>query len=112
MALVVDDSWLIDQFIYFKFLKVDNYSNPIYDLPIIINNVRIDRTTLFSRDSAETKVIADGIIFCFASATTPFFQFEEQSKVVYDGKELIIKKVIPNYEPDSNNLWSYELEVL
>lgn len=112
MALNVDPSWLIDSFEYFEFIKNDTMQKPIYKSSEIIENVRIDRNVVFSRDSKETKVLADGVIFCFASDTTPFVEFKEQSKVKYDGRDRIIKKVIPNYEPDSKVLWSYELEVL
>lgn len=112
MAIQVDEAWLIDSFEYYSYEGMDDYGKPFYGEPKKVEKVRIDRSVLFSRDSTETKIVADGIIFCFASATTPFFEFKEQSKVDYDGRERIIKKVVPNYEPDTKTLWSVELEVL
>lgn len=112
MMLEIDESWLIDEFSYSEFLGLNNYSEPMYAKPVVVKNVRIDRETLYSRSNSETKVSAEGIVFCFASATDPFVTFVEQSKVYYDGKERMLKKVIPNYGFDNRRLWSYELEVL
>ena len=111
-ALTVDPKWLVDSFVYYEYLKNDEFGKSIYSDPVTINNVRVDYSTQFTRDKTESKVIANAVIFCFASATTPFLAFKEQSKVTMDGKEYVIQKVVTNKEPYNDTLWSYELEVI
>lgn len=111
-VLNVDPAVLIDSFEYCQLLEKDEYGKEIYQAPIFIDRVRIDRTSVFSRTGKERRLMANGIIFCFASATEPFLEFKERSKVKFDNREYTIEKVIINKEPYRNAIWSYELEVV
>ena len=44
--------------------------------------------------------------------TTPFTALKEKSKVIYNGKTYRIYKILDNYEPFANNLFSYEVELI
>lgn len=110
--LKIDSKMLVDSFIYEEYSGDDDWGEDNYKLPINIDKVRIDRSTVYSRDKTQTQIVADSVIFCYASATTPFKEFKEQSRVTFDGKQCIIKKVIPIKEPFRNAIWSYELEVI
>ncbi len=106
-------SWLIHQIIYEGYTgKKDALQKPIYDTPIIINHVRYDQSTVFSRDGSQTKIVAEGVIFVDAVNSSPVPNFIEESKITFDGRQLMIKKVIPLYYPTSEKVHHYELEVI
>ncbi|MGX6979116.1 putative minor capsid protein [Vagococcus elongatus] len=111
--LKVDPKMLVDTIKYSEYQGTDDvYQEAKYAEPIIIDYVRIDRNQVFSRDATQTKVIAEAVIFCFASATDPLPEFKEQSLIIFDGKEYILQRVITNKEPFQNVIFNYELEVL
>lgn len=110
--LKVDPKMLVDEFVYEEFESNDDWGETVYKEPVTVTNVRIDRNTVYSRDKTQTQIVADSIIFCYASATSPFIDFKEQSRVTFDGNEYVIKKVVLNKEPFQNAIFSYELEVL
>lgn len=110
--LYVDPKTLIDSFIYEEYEGEGDYNKPSYKLPINIDKVRIDRSTVYSRNENQTQVLAEGIIFCYASATTPLKEFKEQSRVTFDGVQRIVTKVIPIKELYRDIIWAYELEVI
>jgi len=104
--------WLIHTITYEEYIGKDDWGNPIYDDPIEIKHVRFDNSTVFSRDSTQTKVLADGIIFVDAINSNPILNFKEQSKIVFQREELTLQKVIPCYHPTKNKIRHYELEVI
>lgn len=103
---------LIHDIDYYKVSGRDDWNNVTYEDPVIIEFVRFDHATGFSRDSRETKVQYDGIIFVDSTHSTPIPELVEQSKVAFEGKDYIIQKVIPLYFPFSNKVRHYELEVM
>lgn len=111
-------NWLIHDLIYTEKPVDDGWGNPINPEQITINHVRYDETTVFSRDSTQTKVLAEGIIFVDAINSKPLVNFKEESNitVLLDGnvikKDLVIKKVIPCYYPTKKAVHHYELEVI
>ena len=98
--------------IYRAYNGSDDFGNPAYDNPVTIERVRFDETTVFSRDGTQTKIVANGVIFIDAVNSTPFLNFEEQSLVIFNGRELVVQKVIPCYQPFSADIHHYELEVI
>lgn len=106
-------SWLIHTIQYEQFLKgKDDYGNSRYDTPITINNVRFDNSTVFSRDGTEAKILANGVIFVDVINSYPVPTFTEQSKVIFNNTDMIIKKVVPCYYPEANAVRHYELEMI
>lgn len=110
--LQMDESVLVDSFVYQEHDDIDAYGQPSYKAPKTIEKVRIDRSTVFSKDTNDTKIVATAVIFCYAGLTEPFLSFKEQSKVTFDGKEHVIKKVVYVTEPYSSGAFAYELEVM
>lgn len=108
----MDKALLIDSFTYEEYEGKDRYHNITYKEPIEIEHVRIDNSRVYSRDGNSVAVVAEGIIFCYAEHTTPFMMFKEKSRVVIDGREATIEKVVPISQPYSKDLFSIELEVL
>lgn len=106
-------SWLIHDIIYKELTgSTDNYGEPVYADAITIKNVRYDYATVWSRDTTESKIVSDGVIFIDAVNSSPVLQFVQNSLIEFNGKEQYIKKVIPCYFPQSNVIRHYELEVL
>ncbi|MBC2004642.1 minor capsid protein [Listeria booriae] len=107
-------SWLIHSVIYEGYTgDKDSWGNPAYEPGKIIAHVRVDLNTVFSRDSTQKQVVADGIIFIDStnSEGTPD-KFVEESRITFDGKEYTLKKVIPCYKVESNEIRHWELEVI
>ena len=110
--LKVDSRWLTDEFCYFEFTgETDDYGVEMYEEPQLIKNCKIELISQFNRKSMKTDNDTNAVIFCYASATTPFLQFKKRSKVSILGEEYEIKKVLPFKEPSGNELWSIEIEV-
>lgn len=104
--------WLIHSIEYGAFKGIDSWDNPIYDSPIIINNVRFDDSTVFSRDSTQNKILAEAVIFIDIKHSTPKIDFKERSKITFNNKDYVLKKVIPCYHPTKNKIHHFELEVI
>ncbi len=105
-------SWLIHDMIYTEKPEEDNWGNPIGPDPVTINHVRYDDSTVFSRDSMQSKIVAEGVIFVDATHSKPIIDFKEESTVKINGKTLTIKKVVPCYYPNKNKIHHWELEVI
>ncbi len=105
-------SWLIHTIVYEGYAEKDDLQNPIYDNPVAIEFVRHDPMTVFSRDSLQTKIIANGVIFVDAVNSTPIPDFKEESRITFKGDVMTLKKVVPCYQPKSDEIRHWELEVI
>lgn len=110
--LKVPKSVLVDEFEYREYESIDRNKKPVYGEVQAIKFVRIDRQTVFSRDTNDSKILANAVIYCYADHTKPFVEFKERSLVTYDGKEYTLVKVIPIKHWALNKVWAYELEVI
>lgn len=105
--------WLIHSIEYKEITdQLDDWDNPIYAEPITINNVRFDDSTVFSRDTTQTRVLANAVIYVDAKNSSPVPDFKEESIVVFGDRELVIQKVVPCYQPKKNEIHHWELEVI
>lgn len=104
--------WLIHEIEYQEYIGENSWGKPEFSDPVLIKPVRIDNSTVFSRDSRETKILADAVIFVDAEYSKPSVEFKEQSRVKYGQKEYTIKKVVPCYYPDRDQIHHWELEVI
>lgn len=108
----MDQRVLVDSFSYAEYVDTDRYNQPVYKSPVEVSNCRIDRNSVYSKQSNNTTVVADAVIFCYADGTVPFTDFKEQSKVVFDGKEHVIVKAVRVTNPYTSEAFAYELEVI
>lgn len=106
--------WLIHDIIYEEKLPgKDSYGNPLYGDPVIINYVRFDNETVFSRDTTDTKIVANAVIFVDSTNSTNLPErFVEESKITFKGRTYTLKKVVDCYHPTKNEIRHYELEVI
>lgn len=106
-------SWLIHTITYKEILdEKDDYGNLTYKTPIDIEFVRYDPTTVFSRDNTQSKIVAEGVIFVDAVNSSPIPDFKEESIIIFEDRELTLKKIVPCYHPNKNIIRHYELEVI
>lgn len=110
--MTLPKQWLIHTISYEEYQGVDDWNNEEFAEPIDIEHVRFDDSTVFSRDNEQNKILADAIIFVDAKHSAPKIDFKEKSKIIFNGKDYVIKKVIPCYHPTKNKIHHYELEVI
>ena len=101
-----------DSFEYLEYDGLNDWSNPSYKEPLIIEHCRIDRGTEYSSTSSGKELLFNAVVFCYAGITNPLPEFMTESLIHFDGKDHVITKVIPIYEAYDKVLYSYELEVV
>ena len=81
----------------------------------MLENVLVQPQTIYSGDSNNRKITANAIVFLFAKISDPLPKLDRDSvgsKLIFEGKEYTITNIVDNREPYSNDVYSYELEVL
>lgn len=104
--------FLVDSFIYKEYLGEGDWNEPEYAKPITIIGCRIDRGSQYSFGPSGKQLLFNGLIFCYAGLTNPLPEFKNQSLVVYDGQEHTLTNVVTVTEAYSDQIYSYELEVV
>lgn len=95
--------------------KTDRYNKPEFENEKIIKNVIFQPQTIYSGTNNNREVVANAITFLFANISTPFPKLDKTqigSKIIFEGKEYTIQKIIDNRNPFSNEIYTYEIEVL
>jgi len=102
----------IDSFLYKEKIGENEYSEPIYAEPVLIEHCRIDRSTAYTSTTSGKQLLYNAIAFCYAGITTPLPAFKVESVIVFDNQEHTVTDVIPIYEAYEQTIYSYELEVV
>ena len=102
----------IDSFKYMEYIGENNWSEPEYAEPVLIEFCRIDRGTEYTSSLTGKQLLYNAIVFCYEGITTPLPAFKAESVLSYDGQDHTVTKVIPIYEAYSATIYSYELEVV
>ena len=94
MARPLPKSWLIHDIVYEEHTgRKDSYGDPLFGDPITIKRVRFDDSIVFSRDSTDTKVLANAIVFVDSTNSTNLPEsFVEQSKITFNEHEYVLKR--------------------
>lgn len=108
----VPTDFCIDEFEYKEYLGTNEWSEPIYAEPILIEQCRIDRGAEYTQTTAGKQLLYNAVVFCYEEITTPLPKFKTQSVLVFDDAEHVITKVIPIYVAYERVIYSYELEVV
>lgn len=112
-APAIPKMMLIHEMQYKEYMGKDDYGNDSFKPPLAIKHVRVDESTVFSRDNTQSKVLANAVIFIDKVHSSPLpTEFKEQSKIVFNGREMVLQKVIPVYQPFGNEVRHWELEVM
>ena len=105
--------WLIHSIEYYPLLgKDEDYDFPIYDDPIIIERVRVDIDESLLIDGNGHSKADSGIVFIDYKNSKPIPTFEEDSKIVFKGKEYRLRKIVECYQVEKDEIHHYELEVV
>ncbi len=102
----------IDSFDYKEYLGENNWSEPEYAQPVLIEHCRIDRGAEYSQSTSGKVLLYNAVLFCYEGITTPLPTFKVQSVLHFDGQDHIVTKVIPIYEAYDKTIYSYEIEVV
>ena len=107
-------SWLIHDIQYEPYLTRDRLGNHVFGEPITIENVRYDESTAHTvQPATEYKLSNNGVIFIdYRNSINLPDEFVEKSRITFNGKQLILQRVITCYHPDVNVVRHYELEVV
>lgn len=80
-----------------------------------VEHVLVQVQTIYSGDSNNRRITANAIVFLFAKISNPLPKLDRDNvgnKLIFEGKEYTITNIVDNREPYSNDVYSYELEVL
>lgn len=111
-AMQLPKRWLIHDIGYQEFTGRDDWNEDQYAETVVIKNVRVELDTVFSRDSTQNKIVANGIIFVDSMHSKPTINFKEESLITFNQDTYKVKKVIPYYYPNKDEVRHIELEVI
>lgn len=107
---------LCNQQIVLKLVKgLDKWQKPIFEDPVVINHMIFQPQTVYSGTNNNREVVANAIAFLFADVSDPMPEINKShvgSKITFEGEEYTLQKIVDNRNPFSNEIYSYELEVL
>ena len=82
---------------------------------IPITNCVVQPQTIYSGDSNSRSIVANAIVYFYANVTTPMPTLNRNhvgSVITFEGQDFTITQIVDNRDPFSNDIWSYEVEVL
>lgn len=80
-----------------------------------IQHVLVQPQTIYSGSNNNRTVTANAIVFLFAGITDPMPKIDKDwlgYHLTFEGKDYTINNIVDNREAFSNDVYSYELEVL
>lgn len=83
------------------------------DMPV--NHVLVQPQTIYSGSNNSRTITANAIVFLFAQITEPMPKITPEwigTHLTFEGRDYTITNIVDNREPYSNEVYSYELEVL
>lgn len=97
-----------------RFLSTDRYNKPIYSEPLLIDRVRFDNNPVWSKSGNNDSIVANGVLFVYPNISTNAGDLSNtmKSRITFNGTTYVVNKVIEVYEPFSNKVFCYEMEVL
>ncbi len=104
--------FLVDSFIYREYLGEGDWNKPKYGEEKTISFCRIDRGSQYTFSTNGKQLLYNAVIFCYEGMTDKMLDFKTQSLVIYDGTEHTVTKVDRINEAYTDDLYSYELEVI
>ncbi len=80
-----------------------------------LNNVLVQPQTIYSGSNDNRTITANAIVFLFAGVTEPLPKITPDwvgYHLTFERRDYTITNIVDNREPYSNEVYSYELEVL
>ena len=60
-------------------------------------------------------MVANAVLYLYTGLSNPMPKLTKdnyESQIIFEGQTYTVKSIIDNRDPFSNDLWSYEIEVL
>lgn len=102
-----------------KYLGEDDgdgfYPEPEYAEPVQIDHVVFQPETIYQGTNNDRQIVASAVVFLYANVSSPMPKLTQdnlQSIITFEGHEYTLERLVDNRQPFSNELFSYELEVL
>ena len=93
----------------------DKWQKPTFSEPITITHMIFQPQTVYSGSNNNRQVVANAVAFLFGgvSDTMPVINKNHVgSEIDFEGETYTITTIVDNRNPYSNEVYSYELEVL
>ncbi|MFT8392441.1 MAG: putative minor capsid protein [Liquorilactobacillus ghanensis] len=88
--------------------------SPLYETSTIENCI-FQPQTIYTGTNNNREVVANAIVYLYAGVSTPFPTLTKanySSKIEFEGNVYSLQTIVDNRDPFSNEVLSYELEVL
>lgn len=94
--------------------KLDKYRKPVTQSQEI-NRVIVQPQTIYSGSNNDRTVTANAIVYLFTGVSDPLPKLTPDCvgwHLTFEGRDYAITNFVDNRDPYSNNVYSYELEVI
>lgn len=91
------------------------YPEPKYAEPVEITKANFQPQTIYQGTNNDRQIVANAVVFLYAGISSPLPKLTQdnlQSIITFEGHDYTLQRLVDNRHPFSNELWSYELEVL
>lgn len=98
-----------------KSTELDDWGQPTKTDKVAINQCVVQPTTIYSGNNNNREIVANAVVFLYQGVTTPMPTLGRNdvgSKIEYGGDTYTVTKIDTNINPYTNEVWSYELEVI
>lgn len=81
-----------------------------------VDHVVVQQAPVYSGSNNNREVVANAVVFLYANVSSPLPKLDVVDsvgdKIVFEWHEYTVKTIVENRNPYSNEIWSYEVEVL
>lgn len=95
--------------------EIDEWGHQEFE-EVIINNCVVQPQTIYSGTNNDRQIVANAIVFFYSGITTPLPVLKHDAvnnyKLIFEEVEYTITNIVDNRNPYSNDVYSYELEML
>lgn len=80
-----------------------------------ISNVVVQQEPVYTGTNNNRELVANAVVFLYWDVTTPMPTLTTTNvgdKVKFEDHEYTVQRIVENRQPFSNDIWSYEVEVL
>lgn len=94
--------------------KLDKYRKPVMEATTI-DHVIVQSQTIYSGSNNDRTVTGNAIVFIFAKISDPMPKLTPDCvgwHLTFEGRDYAITNFVDNRDPYSNEVYSYELEVI
>lgn len=95
--------------------KMDRYHKVQRDDPVQIDNCLVHLATQYSGTNENRQLLANGVVYFYADCTMPFPDLNKNnlgSKITFEGVEYTVQTISEAKQPQSDEMFSYRLEML